>query len=88
MSGCAPWVSESLAAATVWLGCSGRYITSRGKSMSSSQHCFALSGALLLQSRSELTLATGIPKSQERWGTRVVWLCWEIQQILASLVST
>lgn len=44
VSGCAPWVSESLAAATVWLGCSGRYITSRGKSMSSSQHCFALLG--------------------------------------------
>lgn len=63
VSGCALWVSESLTAVTVWLGCSGRYITSRGKSMSSSQHCFALFWALHLP-RSVLTLATGIPTSQ------------------------
>lgn len=78
VSGCALWVSESLAAATLWLGCSGRYITSREKGMSSSQHCFALFGALHFYPRSELALATGILKSQEHWGTRSVWLYWGI----------
>lgn len=87
VSACALWVSESLTAATVWLGCCARYITSRGKCMNPSQHCFALFGALHLP-RSVLTLATGITTSQEHWGTRAVWLCWGIQYILDSFGYT
>lgn len=68
--------SLSLTAATV--GCSCRYVTSRGKGMSSSKHCFALFRALHLQPRSELALATGIPRSQEHRVTTAVWLCWGI----------
>ena len=54
----------------------------QGTGTSSSQHCLASFGALYLQSRSELTLASDMFKPQELWGTGAVWLHRQLDRSL------